>query len=264
MSKYSVLVGLAARLQSQLPEDEAEMNERGFSSASRSKEFAALIETLYCELYAALDGVRRVLYAAYRNVRGVQNKSTQTLFIRATDNEYGPGFPEVVRAALVSANATWFQRLCQIRTEVTHGEVGSCHLDRATGRVDYMHVGLGSETRAFVIEDVITEMNYHYQAVSALTQVVYQHLFSRLDPVPQKKMCGMYKGRGYAREVAPTLDLSFNSGSCLSRSWFENEPGFECPMRERCGAYPRPSNHVAQADQTDASAEKPTASSDDT
>lgn len=59
LAKFNVLAGLARRLKEQLAEDEAELAERGHSSARRSKEFAALVEALFCELYAALDGVRR-------------------------------------------------------------------------------------------------------------------------------------------------------------------------------------------------------------
>jgi hypothetical protein len=82
IAKYSALAGLANRLKDQLAEDDAELAEKGYSHAGRSKEFAALVETLYCELYAALDGVRRTLFGAYGNVRGVQNKSTEKSFLR--------------------------------------------------------------------------------------------------------------------------------------------------------------------------------------
>jgi hypothetical protein len=237
LSKFIVLAGLANRLTGQLVEDVAELAEKGHSSAIRSKEFAALVETLFCELYAALDGVRRTLYAAYKKVRGVQNESTEKLFKRASEKKYGPEFPEDIRAALASAYGSWFPHLRRIRTELTHGEVGSCHVDEQTQRVVYMHSGLGSPTKALVIEDVGVELNRHFTAVSELVETIFQSLFSKLQPVPRPVVCGFYKGRIYQREVAASQDLSFNSGTCSSRSWFESEAGYECPLRQRCGAY---------------------------
>lgn len=53
-------------------------------------------------------------------------------------------------------------------------------------------------------------------------------------------MCGVYKGRMYERMVAPEAAISFSSGRCWSRAWFETEEAYECPLREQCGAYERP------------------------
>jgi hypothetical protein len=239
LSKFGVLAGLANWLKERLPEDQAELAEKGHTPATRSKEFAALIESLFCELYAALDGVRRTLYAAYRNVKGVQNESTQKLFKRANENKYGPEFPEDIRAALAAAFVSWFPRLRSLRTEVTHGDIGSCHVNEQSGTVFYMHGGLGSATRALVIEDVVAELNQHRASVSGLVEDVFRSLYSKLEPVERTAFCGIYKGRFYQREVAPTADLTFNSGRCKSRTWFEKEPGYECPLRQNCGAYQR-------------------------
>lgn len=237
LAKFSVLAGLANRLRHQLAEDEAELNERGYSTASRSKEYAALVEALFCELYASLDGVRRSLFGAYRKVRGVQNKSTKTLFVRASESKYGPEFPSDICAALTSAFDSWFPRLRRIRTEVTHGDVGSCHVDNETRKAVYIHGGLGSNTRAFVIEDVETELNSLAASVSNLIENVFASLCAKLEPVKKRVMCGIYKGRCYERIVATKPNLSFDDGCCTSRRWFETEAGYECPMRENCGAY---------------------------
>ena len=50
-----------------------------------------------------LDGIRRTLFGAYGKVRGMQNKSTEKLFIRAKNNLYGEGFPSDIRIALVTS-----------------------------------------------------------------------------------------------------------------------------------------------------------------
>ena len=40
--------------------------------------------------------------------------------------------------------------------------------------------------------------------------------------------------RWYGRMVAPSNELSFGSGHCLSHDWFEKEEGYFCPLAERC------------------------------
>lgn len=243
MAKFTVLAGLANRLTDQLVEDSAELTEKGYSPAIRSKEFAALIESLFCELYAALDGVRRTLYAAYKKVKGVQNGSTEKLFKRASENQYGPEFPEDIRAVLATAFDSWFPRLRLIRTEVTHGDIGSCHLDEKSEKVFYMHGGLGSGTRALVIEDVVADLNQQSVSVSALVEAIFLSLCSKLEPVERTAYCGIYKGRFYQREVVPSADMTFDSGRCKSRVWFDKEAGYECPLRQSCGAYQRAGSH---------------------
>ena len=237
LSKFGVLAGLANRLKERLPEDQAELAEKGYTPAIRSREFAALVESLFCELYAALDGVRRTLYAAYKNVKGVQNQSIKKLFERANENKYGPEFPEDIRAALAAAFVSWFPRLRSIRTEVTHGDIGSCHLNEDSGKVFYMHGGLGPATRALVIEDVVAELNQNWASVFELVEDIFRSLCAKLEPVERTAFCGIYKGRCYQRKVAPAADLTFNSGRCRSCAWFENEPGYECPLRHSCGAH---------------------------
>jgi hypothetical protein len=245
LAKFAILAGLAKRLKERLTEDQAELAEKGHTPAIRSKEFAALIEALFCELYAALDGVRRTLYAAYKKVKSVQNESTEKLFKRAAENKYGAEFPEEIRAALASAFATWFPKLRSIRREVTHGDIGSCHVNEQTQAVFYMHAGLGSATRALVIDDVVEELNQKLTGVSELIEIIFRYLCSKLQPVERTVFCGIYKGRMYQRDVAPSPDLSFGSGRCKSRAWFEKESEYACPLRQNCGAYQR-----AVADET--------------
>ena len=251
LAKYTVLAGLANRLKDRLAEDAAELDETGYSSASRSKEFAALVESLFCELYAALDGTRHVLHAAFKNVRGVQDKSTEKMLKRASAKEYGPEFPVEIRDALAAAYESWFPSLRKIRTEVTHGDIGSCHVDRESHKVKYIHGGLGSATRAFVLDDVIAELNQHWQSVSALLETIFAALFRSLVPVTRTQVCGFYKGRFYQRQVAATADLNRHSGLCTSRDWFEKESGYECPLRQNCGAYRMATEAASGSPRTD-------------
>jgi hypothetical protein len=237
ISKFAVLVGLANRVRQQLAEDEAELQVKGHSSASRSKEYAALIETLFCELYASLDGIRRLLFGAYRNVRGVQNKSTERLFVNAKENRYGTEFPAEIREVLTAAHDRWFQRLRKIRTEVTHGDIGSCCVDNKTGCVCYMHSDLGTAARALVIEDIESELNSLFEAVATLKENVFASLCTKLTATERTVLCGVYRGRCYQRSVSYSASLTFNDGQCRSLQWFHKEPGLECPLRNSCGAY---------------------------
>jgi len=87
--------------------------------------------------------------------------------------------------------------------------------------------------------DICAELSRLYASVCDLIEKVYGYLFTQLEPVTRRTICGFYKGRVYERDVAPTPDLSFHSGTCRSLTWFEQEPGYECPLRDKCGAYAR-------------------------
>jgi hypothetical protein len=239
LDKFETLAGLANRLAPNLVEDEIELDRDGHTQAVRAREFAALVETLVCELYASLDGVRRTLYGAYRKVEGVQNESTKKLFERAARSKYGNTFPEEIRLALASAHVLWFSSLRQLRTELTHGDIGSCHLDRQMNRVSYFHSELGTGTRVMVVEDVVGKVNEFARNVSDLVEVVFSHLYLRLELVERRLICGIYKGRAYERLVKPESVLTFDSGRCSSKTWFEREAGLECPLQDQCGAYHR-------------------------
>jgi hypothetical protein len=235
--KFLVLAGLANRLQATLAEDLTELDQEGHTSALRSREFAALTETLICELYACLDGIRRVLFSAYNRTRGVQNASTEKLFARAHANSYGSEFPEEIRSHLATSYVTWFPQLRRMRTELTHGDVGHCSLDPKTGGITYLHPNLGTTSQAFVMNDIIGEVNGFAQAVFELMETIFGYLYAQLSPVERQLPCGFYQGRLYERHVAPGPDLSFASGRCFSKVWFEQEADCVCPMRHRCGAY---------------------------
>ena len=218
-------------------QDLNELERDGYTPASHSREFAALIETLFLELYSSLDGVRRVIYSVFRRVQGVQNKSTETLFQRAHNKSYGVGFPEEICALLDSAYITWFPRLRKIRTEITHGDIGSCHLNTKTNLVQYMHARLRNADGPLIMEDVIGEVNEFYRNVSSLVNELFSFFYAQLEPVDVKVVCGFFKGRVYERVVTLGEDLSFNSGKCFSRSWFERGENPLCPLKDSCGAY---------------------------
>jgi hypothetical protein len=239
LGKFRILVTLANDQAPTLEQDRAQLEARGHTSALRSKEYAALVETLICSLYSAIDGMRLAIYGAHKGISKVQRGSNGELFEIASGKKFGPGFPEAIRLALDEANKSWFPDLRRYRTELIHGEVGSCHLDSKTDKIVYMHSSLGSATRALVIEDICAELSRLYTSVFDLAERVYGYLFTQLDPVTRRIVCGFYRGRLYERDVAPAPDLSFDSGTCRSLTWFEKEPGYECPLRGECGAYAR-------------------------
>ncbi|RQR65292.1 hypothetical protein DIE18_02070 [Burkholderia sp. Bp9125] len=235
--KYQVLASLANRLYPTLADDIAELHENGFTPASRSSEFAAVFETLICELYSVLDGVRDTLYWLFEKERGVQKKSTEKLFSLAKAEQYGEGFPETIRATLAEAYDSWFPELRVLRTTFTHGALGSCHYYPDTQRVSYFNNSIGGERR---IDDVIAKTSEFAAAVFALQNLIFGELYARLDPVESRHICGIYKSRIYSRFVAPLAELRWDSGRCESRQWFDSEPDRRCPVAAECAAYAQP------------------------
>jgi hypothetical protein len=192
---------------------------------------------MFLELYSNLDAVRSALFEAYYRVRSVQNKSTNKLFQRAHEHGYGPEFPEPVRQALSAAYGTWYQELRRIRVELSHGNIGSCHIDPVSGKVIYTHEGLGTDQRALVIDDLEAKANELSNFVFELVDEIFLFLCSQLEPLEVLIPCGFFRERLYERTVSYDDNLDFHSGTCFSRRWFENEPEHLCPVRTRCGAY---------------------------
>jgi hypothetical protein len=107
-------------------------------------------------------------------------------------------------------------------------------------RADLLHARRPSERgKSLVIEEFAAEVTRHYEAVMELAELIYRSLFVKLDLVARRVPYGVWKGRLYERDVAPTRDINFHSGRCYSRVWFENQPGAECPLRHRCGVSAR-------------------------
>ena len=237
--RFETLAALANRLQPSLLEDLEELERTGFTPAQRSSEFAALIEVLLCELYAVLDALRYTLYWAYPTVRGVQKKSTSKLFSRASEGQYGEDFPKEIVVMLKTAYNDWFLELRRFRTELTHGGTGSCHIDKDSHRVKYIHSGLGSTHRALVIDDVVGKVNELTGKVFVLMRGVGDYMYRQLRGEEKIQFCGIYKGRMYTRRVAPSPDLTWQSGICDAKRWFEEKPEFHCPLANRCEAYAR-------------------------
>lgn len=239
LSKYDILARLADRLVGDLHLDREELREKGFVASSRSKEYAALVEVLVSELYATLDSVRRVIFSVYRSVSGVQNRSTSLLFKRADPNTYGPSFPPEIANGLRCAQQQWFPVLHELRTELTHGQTGTCHLDEKTGLIRYIHGGLGSERKAHGVDDIVSQVAQWRSAVDDLNEKVFKHLYGLLEQKPMFLICGWFKGRLYQRNAVPASELGFGDGWCQSFAWFEREDGLQCPMRMKCAAYER-------------------------
>jgi hypothetical protein len=226
---------IANRILVTLPEDARELDETGMSPALRCQEFALLVETMYCEMYSCLDGLRRCVYGIYRNVRKVQNGSTEKFFKLAP--EYGPEFPESFRSKLTDSYGSWFPQLREIRTEVTHGEVGSCYFDRDKKTVTYFQPGINRNERDLIVEDVVSKLNELQENVNELVEHFFKFWYQQLEVRERVVHCGMWNAKMYARIVAPEPGLTFASGCCDSVNWFKDEPHYACPMRENCGAY---------------------------
>ncbi|MEM5300214.1 hypothetical protein VSR82_39290 [Burkholderia sp. JPY481] len=232
--KYEVLVVLANRLLPTLAEDVAELHANGYTLGARSQEVAALFETLICELYSVLDGVRDSLYWLHDGKFKLQKKSTEKLFVRAKEGSYDAGLPESIRDALATAYDEWFPELRELRTAFTHGSLGTCRLDMQTQIVSYMGSNGGRR-----IDDIVVKTTGFANAVYALHQRIFEELYSQLVPVEKIHFCGFYKGRAYSRYVSAEAGLNSGSGRCQAREWFDSDVEYRCSIADQCAAYAR-------------------------
>ena len=122
--KLYVLTRLANKLRGGLLLDLNELETEGYSPNWRSKEvMPAVAETIFLELYSALDAIRATLFYALPGVRGIQNQVLGRALRRAHEQAYGAGFPSNSDSdgSLVRHLVPWST---QIRTEITHGDIG--------------------------------------------------------------------------------------------------------------------------------------------
>jgi hypothetical protein len=237
LRKAIILRDLAVKLRPNLDLDLMQLEKKGYSPALNSSEFSAVIEGVFTEMYSSLDCTRKVVVAIHRNARGMPTDSTRKLFRKIQNGE----LDGVLHVALVAAfkNAAWYENFRKMRDELTHGDVGTCHLDKTTGKVSYMHRGLGNQARALVIEDVFERVESNLDDVNLFLGRVFQYLNTLLSAEPVFQMCGIFSGRVYTREVNPSEPVNFDSGMCTSYQWFDLEGNPACPFSPTCGAYKR-------------------------
>lgn len=233
--KAITLTRVAQRLEEGLALDREEVETTGYSAALRSKEFAAVVEEIFGELYACLDTMRQVLKAVYPKARGIKDK-TSSLFTNAVSGNLDPSLPEPIRSALVEAHDDWFLCLRRIRTAVTHLSPGDCS-PREDGKVAYFNSALGTLTNALALDNVWGEIGRYTDAVNGLLGVIFHELNITLKDERAEKVCGVYAERIYQRFVSPMEAVDFHGGVCKSYEWFEKPENPTCPRSGECGAY---------------------------
>lgn len=241
--KALVLRSLATRLTPQLSIDRQELNERGYTPAAHATELAAVVESVFIELYSAVDCARKTLSARYP-VRGMTD-STRKVFRHAREGRFDGLLPLGLLSAIKDAD--WYEPLRILRDELTHSDTGSVHQDEVSGRVAYMHGGLGTAERAHVIEDVFARIETDFEAVNQFLGIVFLHLNNLLRDMPTVQLCGLHQGRALIREIRPETILTFDSGKCRAIAWIEVDGKPTCPLL--CGAYWRAKSETLQPTQ---------------
>jgi hypothetical protein len=233
--KAVIFQELAVKLRPNLAVDEAELNERGCTPATNSRELGAVIEAAILELYSSVDCTAKVLHAIYGATSTGFKKSTRTLF--KSFDSIGGSFSDAVKDVFRGVN--WYKRFCFFRDELTHGGTGSCHLDEATKSVRYIHVGIKTNGTPLIVDDVFIWFSGLMEAVNAFLGQIFHFLRNSLKSARVMQICGMVEGRFLMRFVDPTEHITFASGDCFSYQWFEKPDAPTCPFVAHCGAYAR-------------------------
>lgn len=234
--KALILHQLSIKLLPNLSKDEAEIQSKGYTPATNAKEFSAVLEEVFTELYSSIDCTRKVIVSIYRRTRGLPD-STRKLFQKVRGGLLGNDFPAELKHAIASAD--WYDELLAIRDELTHSDIGNCWVDRDTKLVTYMHTGIHREGKPLIINDVMGRIQFLIESINKFIGSVFYFLNAQLKITTIDQLCGIFFGRGYLRKLtlAPSIDL--NSGICQSHTWFDNDAQFRCPLAGSCGAYER-------------------------
>ena len=232
--KARVFIELANTLAPKLEIDNQELFQHGVTSTSNSRQFTAVIESVFVELYSCIDCMSAIISHIYKKTRAMPD-STRKLFQRIQADELGSDFPQELKAAL--REAIWYNDLRMIRDELTHSSLGACRLDSTSKEISYVHFGIRKQNEPLQIANVFTKIGIFQTGINLLLGQVFHFLNSLLKPVPMPIPCGMYKGRMYMRMLEISEKIDFDSGACMSRHWFDLEPDYRCPFLETCGAY---------------------------
>ena len=231
------LITLAAKLAPNLVTDSEELAQQGHTSAANTKEFAAVIEAAYLELYSSVDCTRMVLVATLPKVRGMPRASTRKLFKWVFDGLTGDDFPSAARAAIM--NADWYDVLRTLRDELTHGTLGLCHRDDRNGKISYIHFGVVRDGMPLNVIDLTAWLGELIGGVGRFMVEIFRLLNADLGTKPVEVECGFFHGHRFTRMLAMAETIDVNSGTCNSRIMFDREPKFRCPHADECGAYVR-------------------------
>ena len=237
--KLEALYRRATKLIPSFEEERQLLGIQGYSSGEVGREFTGVVETIVCELYSCLDGLKKTIYAIYRNVRGVQKKSTEKLFKNAVEKKYGDELPVAIVTLLEVAYTSWFPDLRRLRTELTHGRIGACSIHIDDKRISYTHYGMRAKNNVFIIEDITAWVNTIGSSVNELLDRVCMFWFQQLEPRNVIEPCGVHQGRLLIRAIKVTEPLDQNSGLCLFRHAFEEDLSWVCPLTDTCSAYER-------------------------
>ena len=144
-------------------------------------------------------------------------------------------FPEQLIIAVTEA--TWYDAFRKIRDELTHLNTGSCHKDKDTGKIRYMHSGFTTSGKSLKIEDIFEKIEQTFSEVNQFVGRVFAYLLTQLKDEPVLQLCGCFDGRMYTRYVSPHDAIDFHGGVCDARKWFDLEGNPSCIFVSQCGAY---------------------------
>jgi len=233
--KYVHLMRLAKRQIPFLDEDRAELDKCGSLNMLRAKELAAIVETMYCELYSAIDCTRRVLPSLFPKAQGLPKKKTSAWFTNAMEDKIDHKVPEEIREQIKCAGETWFPALRNLRTRLVHSNVGTCSQNE-DGTITYENGHYFDNDRR-VIKDVMKDVTEYGKNVDIFIASIFNRLVRTLKDQERETVCGFFNGRIYQRFLSPSESWDFNKGKCISYEWFEKEENPTCPFADTCGAY---------------------------
>jgi hypothetical protein len=233
--KSTMFHSLALKLRPNLDADQAELDRLGYTPATNARELVAVIEAAITELYSSIDCTAKVLRAIYEPGSRGFKKSTRSLF-RSFDKIEGT-FPDVLKNAFREAN--WYADLLHLRDELTHLGTGYCSLQQKTGNVQYMHVGIQTQGKPLIVDDIFDWLPKQINSVNLYLGTIFRTLRGSLKNTPVVVFCGMVEGRILMRHLDPTKEVTFASGQCGSYQWFEKPDAPTCPFVAACGAYAR-------------------------
>jgi len=235
--KAQLLISVARKLAPNVSLDRTQLNTQGYTAGQNAREFSAVIEEVFTELYSVVDCTRKVIVATRKRCQGMPTGSTRKLFAWVTRSDTPGSFPPEIANAI--RNANWYTELLYLRDELTHLDVGSCSVIGDGDKISYSHHGVSKAGKPLVINDILGHAHQLAAEIQSFVSAVFAYFNSELAPSEVDQLCGFFLGRAYMRRLPSQRPVTFDSGTCAANGWFDTTPGYRCPFADSCGAYRR-------------------------
>ncbi len=143
MDSFRTLLELAKGIVPEVANDNRELEAEGYTNARNGQKLRTVVDVAIKELYSALECTTKVIHAVYGDkVRGFRQSTSR--FVKKE------GIQEELPSELRLPKSEAWTDLVDLRTLLTHWNVGSVSMSEDRKRIQYIHSDLKKDENHFI------------------------------------------------------------------------------------------------------------------